>query len=88
MMSVCKECHHRPSERCSQAENGYSAECYCQCHDVADASPDLLEVCESIAHAVNMQIEEGNDEWQNVELTPEIVKAVFAAIRKAKGGAT
>jgi hypothetical protein len=42
---LCKECHHRPSER---IEEGYVARCYCSCHDVADASPDLLAACEQV----------------------------------------
>lgn len=41
-MATCKECHHRPSMRV--AEHG--AECQCACHDIADASPELLAACE------------------------------------------
>ncbi len=39
-MTTCMECHHAPSGR-------YTAglQCYCPCHDVADASPKLLKAC-------------------------------------------
>jgi hypothetical protein len=42
MAKVCGECHHVPSGRWS---GDYGAECYCNCHDVADAAPALLIAC-------------------------------------------
>lgn len=35
----CSSCHHLPS--CRYDTNGF--QCYCKCHDVADAAADLLK---------------------------------------------
>ena len=40
---ICKECHHQPSGRDTLGVG----RCYCKCHDVADAAPELLEACEA-----------------------------------------
>lgn len=45
MAILCPECHHRPSMR-----DGDPAYCYCPCHDVADASQDLLAVAKKVAY--------------------------------------
>lgn len=44
-MKDCKECHHRPS--CRFDMNGW--ECHCECHNVADAAPDMLAALKIIA---------------------------------------
>ena len=46
-VQLCPECHHRPSERMADCGD-YHAECYCQCHDVADAAPQLLTACRAM----------------------------------------
>jgi len=33
---ICKECHHQPSGRFDTA----GMQCFCQCHDLADAASD------------------------------------------------
>ena len=43
-MNPCPECHHAPSGR-TFALWGRCLTCECRCHDVADASPELLVAC-------------------------------------------
>lgn len=69
-MSECKSCHHQPSGRFDQ--NGW--QCYCKCHDVADAAPDLLEALEELLTVIQ------SDKFMTVK-----VDAAYAAIAKAKG---
>lgn len=45
-MKYCRECNHTPS--CRFDCHGW--QCYCKCHDVADAAPALLEACRAAAH--------------------------------------
>lgn len=40
---VCQECHHTGSCRFNAA----GVQCYCHCHDIADAAPELLTACQS-----------------------------------------
>jgi hypothetical protein len=46
---VCPDCHHPPSRR-FDPEN-YCAQCFCACHDAADAAPALLAACKAMLEA-------------------------------------
>lgn len=73
---LCPDCHHRPSMR-----TGDPAYCYCRCHDIADAAPDLLKACRQ------MVIEAGRDgSLRDVEGYVGLIEAyVLPAIAKADG---
>jgi hypothetical protein len=68
----CFSCHHYGSERFDR--NGW--ECYCRCHTVADAAPELLAALEGlIANVGDARLHAETD-------------AAIAAIAKAKGETT
>lgn len=48
-MTLCPECHHRPSGRFQE----YGAECHCPCHNVADLSLALLAACNGMLDALD-----------------------------------
>lgn len=59
---VCQNCHHWPSMRFR--ENGY--ECYCKCHDVADAAPALVNILERLTAAyIGLAKAHGNVDCEN-----------------------
>ncbi len=78
MPTLCPECHHRPSGRGTNSE-GYFAACYCKCHDVADAAPQLLAACKSLLEICR------KSDWVNMESLD--VTAARAAIRLAENSA-
>jgi len=47
---MCPECHHMPSGRFDAA----GMQCYCRCHDVADAAPELLGACKALIESHGM----------------------------------
>lgn len=49
---ICPECHHRPSERLSVQEGGYTAECHCRCHDAADRRTVTRDLRNAIADRI------------------------------------
>ena len=69
MAKLCPECHHRPSMR-----DGDPAYCYCACHDVADAAPDLLAALDALCNSPNAK---DNQMWDEAR----------AALHKAQGHA-
>ena len=71
--TICPECHHAPS--------GRTFACGCRCHDVADASPELLEACKEAASFLgsNVRVE---SEWSG-----RVEYLLAHAIAKAEGGA-
>ena len=82
----CKECHHRPSERNADCGTYYAA-CHCNCHDAADAAPDLLAACDEIVRQSNMNIDADDpDNWIAAEITRPAIEAVVSAIAKARRG--
>jgi hypothetical protein len=73
---ICSDCHHTPSGRFSGT---YAAQCYCPCHDVADAGLELLAACEQAIIALAPR--DGTD--GRVSMTLVHLREVVA---KAKGG--
>jgi len=79
---ICSECHHLPSERF----NSGGVQCYCRCHDVADAGPELLAACKTCL-ARHKQAYELRQKLSGIiggKLAEEIA-LVEAAIDKAEG---
>lgn len=79
MSKPCPECHHTPS--CRVAE--YGAECQCQCHDVADASPDLLAALKDLISS--RPTKEPPKEFAVAHRNWEKFQRARAAIAKAEG---
>ncbi len=67
---ACPKCHHFPSGRHS---GDYNARCYCRCHDVTDAAPELLAACELIVAG-----------WGHQDGVSAAVVAARAAIASAR----
>lgn len=84
-MKTCQTCHHRPSERLADC-GGYVAECYCDCHKVADAAPDLLTALREAREYVKFAFEviRGPDR----ESVRGCLDRIDVAIAKAEGSAT
>lgn len=75
---TCRDCHHTPSGRIAE----YGAACYCKCHDIADAAPDLLAALESLL-AVFVEAVQLPDPFLEAAQAEHKARA---AITKAKGG--
>lgn len=58
-MTTCPECHHRPSGRFDAA----GGECYCKCHDVADAAPYLLAALKAVLPYANTSGIESTEDY-------------------------
>lgn len=43
-VKLCDDCHHSPSRGGISNDNPHGLWCYCKCHDLADAAPELLEL--------------------------------------------
>lgn len=65
---ICQECHCRPS--CRYDCDGRP--CFCKCHDVADAAPELLAACKMVL--------------DDPGLTPSANDVIRAAIAEATKG--
>lgn len=70
---LCKDCHHMPSRRNAE----YGAACQCRCHDIADASPELLAACKSARAWLSYC--DMQDTAQFARLTDAILAALEAA---------
>lgn len=46
---ICPTCEHEPSMRYPTREFLNRRRCPCKCHDVADAGPELLAACHTVA---------------------------------------
>ena len=80
----CKECHHLPSCRF----DAHGVQCYCECHDVADAGPDLLPIVEEWALTLEgvLQTQRRAPNLTDLVIHNEKRLAhIRAAIAKAKG---
>lgn len=71
---TCRNCGHTPS--CRFDLHGW--QCYCKCHDVADAAPDLLEACHLALGRPMI-----DDDKAAYDYTMQVIRN---AIAKAKGG--
>lgn len=72
---ICATCLHGPSMRYDGTPSGV---CQCECHDVADAAPELLAALERImAEFVPLP-----EVWEGIE---DVWEDAQAAIAKAKG---
>ena len=45
-VTPCENCHHRPS---------HGNQCYCICHDKADAAPDLYEALDALLSVIRVR---------------------------------
>ncbi len=86
----CPQCHHTPSSRFGD----HGQECYCQCHDVADAAPELLaalkEAKETIRTWHDMQVRswqpaQDDSLWELYDANSPEMKLINAALAKATG---
>ncbi len=86
----CKECHHSPSGRFDLN----SWECYCKCHDIADAAPELLAACEQMIQIEDALTGRGPlvhcqgqamDGYMALANFREVANQCRAVIAKAKG---
>lgn len=81
-MPICQECHHNPSGRF----NADGEQCYCTCHNVADAAPELLAALEeSLALNINWSETAEADDLDYYSEYRAVIKQARAAIAKAKG---
>ena len=74
-MPFCPECHHYPSERFEECR---PERCYCKCHDVADAAPDLFAACKAAEEFLRLI---------GQPAPPAPWRQLVAAINKAEQGA-
>ena len=76
VMSECKDCHHMPSDRTAE----YGATCQCKCHDIADASLQLLAALKAMiaTHGIH-----GPCTRHNCADCQEAYDAAKAAVKKA-----
>ena len=88
MKTICPECHHAPSERSHTVKRFHLPDallvgfCECRCHGVADAGPELLEVCKLIAQwGLRREDQGGFDDGDRI-----LTGKLKAAIAKAEGG--
>jgi hypothetical protein len=81
MTSVCPECHHRPSDRNDPGDfSGPALECFCKCHDVADAAPELLAACRAALGRLNSLIDTSHFDDVKEQLHAAIAKVALPPI--------
>jgi len=71
-VKLCNECHHYPSERFEECN---PARCYCKCHDVADASPDLLAACKAAQRVLRDSVTLADIQTLGEQLDAAVAKA-------------
>lgn len=84
MALLCPECHHYPSGRTVEGQG----HCFCKCHDVADAAPNLLAACKAADEFFEMfaicPIPNAEHAMELTALAKHAKQAVRAAIAEAE----